>query len=91
MFRAFGKFMDDAVRMTMTEVETKYGRVPDKRDGTFDPESGTEVPIEHYCLYENGTPGRKLVDSIRLHGYTRTNGGYFVVTRLDWFHDYHSK
>jgi hypothetical protein len=89
VLKAFGKFIDDSVRLTITEVENKYKRQPDSADGTYDPETGTEVQVEHFCLYPTGAAPNGASDSVRMHGYFRTNGGYFVVTRLDWFHTYH--
>jgi hypothetical protein len=91
MFRAFGKFLDDSIKLTITEVETKYGRIPDVSDGTFDPDSGKDVQVQHMCLYPKGSTSRGVADGVRIHGYIRTNGGYFVVTRMDWFHDYHGR
>lgn len=89
IFRALGQFLDETTRLTITEVEAEYGRPTDTHDGTYDPEAGREVQVEHLCLYAKDATPRQSYDSIRLHGYFRTNGGYFVVTRLDWFHDYH--
>ena len=88
MFTAFGKFFDESIMMTITDVENAFGRKDDKSDGTYDPESGTQVQVEHLCLYRDGDAPQGS-DSVRLHGYFRTNGGYFVVTRLDWFHNKH--
>lgn len=88
LYSALGKFLDDSTKMTITDVEDKHGRTTDRHDATLDPESGTKVEVEHLALFAEGdapTPS----DSIRLHGYFRTNGGYFVVTRVDWFHGYH--
>lgn len=82
--------MDDALKMTISEVEEKYKRPSDTRDATFDPETETEVQVEHLCLYKEGDQPR-LSDSVRIHGYFRTNGGYFIVTRMDWFHDKHKR
>jgi hypothetical protein len=88
LYNALSKFIDDSLKMTITEVENKYARSPDCHDATHDPESDTKVEVEHFALFSDGdTPVAS--DSIRLHGYFRTNGGYFVVTRVDWFHDYH--
>ncbi len=89
IFKAFGRFIDDSVRLTMTEVESKYGRKLDRGDGTFDPESGTKVQVEHLCLFDKEALPNGKSDSVRIHGYSRTNGGYFVITRLDWFHGVH--
>ena len=86
IYRAFGKFMDECVRLTMSEVEDKYRRPTDKHEANYDPESKDIVQVEHYCLYEEGSVAYPLTDGVRMHGYTRTKGGYFVVTRLDWFH-----
>lgn len=91
IFRALGKFIDDSIKMTITEVEDKYKRTVDSSDGTFDPETGTTVQVEHLCLYLDSDNPRPAPDGVRLHGYFRTNGGYFVITRLDWFHTVHKK
>lgn len=89
ILRALGIFMDDSVRLTMTEVENKYFRPTDVTDGTYDPESDSKVQVEHFCLYEQTATASTPTDSIRIHGYMRTKGGYFIVTRLDWFHGVH--
>lgn len=89
IFTAFGKFLDDCTRLTITEVENKYGRTTDNKDGTYDPETDSSVQVNHFCLYEPDANPRGLSDSVRLHGYFRSSGGYFVVTRFDWFHDHH--
>lgn len=91
IYRAFGRFIDESVKLTITEVEGKYRRVTDKHEGTYDPESDDEVQVEHYCLYEEGDRPNRLTDGVRIHGYCRTKGGYFVVTKLDWFHKVHKK
>lgn len=88
LYSALGKFLDDTVKMTITDVENKYARNPDRHDATHDPESDMQVEVEHFALYGEGDPSA-AGDSIRLHGYFRTNGGYFVITRVDWFHEYH--
>lgn len=90
IFRALTKFLDDSLRLSITEVEKKYKRPSDPRDGTFDPETGSDVQVEHFCLFVDGTPPDVPADSVRVHGYFRANGGYFVVTRMDWFHNQHS-
>ncbi len=87
LMKAFGKFMDDTVKMTITDVEAQYKRKCDTRDGTYDPETQTDAQIEHFALYPIGAEPNSLVDSVRIHGYFRT--GYFVVTRLDWYHSRH--
>ena len=90
MLKAFGKFFDDSIRLTITEVEKKYKRPSDPADGTYDPEAGDKVQVEHFCLYSTEASPNRRSDSVRIHGYFRNNGGYFVITRLDWFHKYHS-
>lgn len=90
MFKAFGKFMDDTVKLTITDVEKDYKRKSDTRDGTHDPETQTNVQVEHFALYPASATPDTVCDGVRLHGYFRNNGGYFVVTRLDWFHSQHS-
>jgi len=89
IFRSLGCFLDDCVQMSITEVEHKYERPPDSSDGTYDPETQEEVQIQHLCLFPLGTPPNLPSDSIRFHGYFRPTGGYFIITRLDWFHDVH--
>jgi len=91
MFRSLGKFLDDCIRLSITDVEKKYGRNDDKSDGTFDPETKSTVQVQHLCLYPDGARPNPLSDSVRLHGYFRPTGGYFVLTRLDWFHEVHAK
>jgi len=91
IFRSLGKFMDDCVRLSITDVEEKYGRNDDKSDGTFDPETESKVQVQHLCLYPDDSKPHRLTVSVRLHGYFRSAGGYFVVTRLDWFHKVHAK
>jgi hypothetical protein len=88
LYGALSRFLDNSIKMTITDVENKYKRIPDRRDGTHDPETNTSVEIEHLALYTEGESPTNS-DGIRLHGYFRTNGGYFVVTRVDWYHDYH--
>lgn len=90
IFRALGRFIDESIRLTMTEVENRYGRKTDVTDGTFDPETKSKVQVEHFCLFEQDASSNQPADGVRLHGYTRTRGGYFVVTKLDWFHSRHS-
>lgn len=89
IFTAFGKFLDDCTRLTITEVEKKYGRTTDTSDGTYDPDTESSVQVHHFCLFTPNAKPNGLSDSVRLHGYFRASGGYFVVTRFDWFHDYH--
>jgi hypothetical protein len=89
VYSALGKFIDAATKMTITDVENVYGRDPDRSDGTYDPESKSEVEMAHVCLFRKGDDPVRPSDSVRLHGYYRTKGGYFVVTRMDWFHSYH--
>lgn len=89
IFTAFGKFLDDCTRLTITEVEKKYGRTADTSDGTYDPETDSSVQVYHFCLFASDASPNGLSDSVRLHGYFRASGGYFVLTRFDWFHDYH--
>lgn len=90
MYRAFGQFMDRCLKLSITEVENKYRRQTDVHEGTYDPESDDEVQVEHYCLFEDGIDGpNPHRDSIRIHGYARTKGGYFVITKLDWHHQVH--
>lgn len=91
IFRAFGKFIDESVKLTITDVEKEYRRPTNRHTGTYDPESGTDVQVEHYCLYKKTDKARPIRDGVRLHGYLRTNGGYFVVTKLDWFHSVDKK
>lgn len=86
IYRAFGKFLDVSVQLPMSEVEKKYRRLTDTREGTYDPETGEEMQVEHYCLFEKEDKPNLLRDGVRLHGYVRTNGGYFVITKLDWHH-----
>lgn len=86
IFRALGSFMDDSLFLSMTEVEAKYFRPTDARDGTYDPETNSRVQVEHFCLFEREAGATVPSDSVRIHGYMRTNGGYFIITRLDWFH-----
>ncbi len=89
LLSALGRFLDNATKLSISEVENKYRRTPDHSDETYDPETGTKVKVEHFCLYtDTNTP--KNIDSVRVHGYFRTNG-YFIVTRLDWFHNVHKK
>lgn len=90
IFRAFGRFFDDSLKLSITDVENKYKRPADSADGTYDPETGDTVQVEHFCLYPTGASPNGAADSVRIHGYFRTNGGYFVVTRLDWFHAVHT-
>lgn len=90
IYKAFGRFFDESVQMTISEVEKTYGRIDDKSDGTYDPESKTQVQVQHLCLYRDDDKPKDS-DSVRLHGYFRNNGGYFIVTRLDWFHKKHKK
>lgn len=86
IYRALGKFIDESVKLTITDVEKQYCRPTDVHQGTYDPESDDDVQVEHYCLFKKGDKPDKLTDGIRLHGYSRTKGGYFVVTKFDWFH-----
>ena len=90
IFRAFGKFFDDSVKMTISDVENTYKRQSDRTDATYDPETDTSVQVEHLCLYQSGAQPIRSSDSVRIHGYFRNNGGYFVVTRLDWYHNVHT-
>lgn len=89
IMRAWGKFIDDSIKLPMSDVEAKYKRNPDVSDGTYDPKTKSTVQIEHFCLFLSTDKADKLTDQVRLHGYFRNNGGYFVITRLDWFHSYH--
>ena len=88
MYKAFGNFMDDVKNLSITEVEAKYERRKDVADATYDPETKSPAEIQHFCCYEKGATPNADSDSIRIHGYARPNG-YFVVTKLDWFHDVH--
>jgi len=91
VIKALGKFTDESVKLTITEVEDRYGRVTDKSEGTYDPASGDNAQIEHYCLFKKSDKSNLTTDGFRLHGYMRTNGGYFVVTKFDWFHEVNKK
>lgn len=88
IFKALGKFLDDSVKLTITEVENKYGRPTDFSDGSYDPDLEDKAQVVHFCLYSEGDSTNGAADSVRLHGYYKTNG-YFVLTRLDWFHGIH--
>lgn len=90
VWNAFGNFMDKTVRMTITDVENAYKRTSDTNDGTHDPETGLKVQVEHFCFFLDGDEPKGASDNVRVHGYFRAAGGYFIVTRLDWFHQYHS-
>lgn len=87
MFRSLGSFIDKSTRLSITDAEKKYKRKTDKSDGTYDPETKQSAEVVHFCLYEDGDEP-KTSDSVRIHGYFRVNG-YFVVTRMDWYHDVH--
>ena len=88
MYAALGRFIDRSTKLTITEAEDTYGRKPDTSDGTYDPERNIEVEVVHFCLYKKSDPVNSITDGIRLHGYYRESG-YFVVTRLDWYHTKH--
>lgn len=90
VFTAFSKFLDDCTKLTISEVEEKYGRTTDRRDGTYDPETKRPAQVQHFCLFPREAKPDQLCDAVRLHGYFRDTGGYFIVTRFDWFHDYHN-
>jgi hypothetical protein len=88
MFRSLGGFIDKSTKLSISDAEKKYMRKSDKRDGTYDPETKQPVEVIHFCLYEEGQAPNKHSDGVRLHGYFRANG-YFVVTRMDWYHGVH--
>ena len=90
VFYALGLFMDQTIGMTMTDVEEAYGRQPYRSDGSFDPDNQKAVEVSHLALFRKNDPkpADPVVDSVRLHGYFRPSGGYFVITRLDWFHKF---
>ncbi len=88
MYQALGNFIDKSTKLTITETEEKFGKRTDKRDGTFDPETSQPAEVVHFGLYHKDAKPNSLTDSVRLHGYFRVNG-YFVITRLDWFHEVH--
>ncbi len=88
IYRSLGNFIDKSTRLSITDAENRYMRKADKSDGAYDPETDQKVEVIHFCLYEEDQSAKKHADSVRLHGYFRSNG-YFVITRLDWFHDVH--
>jgi len=89
VLRAFGQFFDDSLQLTITEAQNKYMRPTDNSDGTHDPETNTTVQVQHFCLFAPNTQPQGHSDSVRIHGYFRVNG-YFIITRLDWYHNVHS-
>lgn len=90
MFRSLGNFIDRSTALSITEAEKRYKRKSDRSDGTYDPEIKQQAEVVHFCLYEEGQAPNSHSDSIRIHGYFRVNG-YFVVTRMDWYHKVHNQ
>lgn len=90
----FCQFLDDATKMTITDVAKQYGRVTDALDKHNTIEDGTNARRQniHFSLVPiNGqakcSKHRRLP---RIHGYY-SEGGVFIVTRLDWAHRFHQK
>lgn len=88
IYKALGNFVDKTVGMTITDVEKIYGRPAFKIDTCIDPDTNEQCPVQHLCLFDDPKGVRKFSDSVRLHGYFKPDGGYFVVTRLDWHHKF---
>jgi len=63
----------------MSNVEAHFRR-SDEDDTAFDPVGGDHMQVQHFAIDSS--------DKARIHGYLNQHG-YFVVTRLDWFHLYH--
>jgi hypothetical protein len=93
LLKALGKFIDATVRLPISQVEEKYKRPTDTRDGTHDPEAEDDAhqvaQIIHFALHASDESVEAVIGGVRLHGYFRANG-YFVITRLDWDHSFHS-
>ena len=87
-YQLIGKFLDDSTQLSITEVQDKYRRTPDVHDATYDTEIGAKAEVQHFCLYPSDATPERMSGSVRIHGYFRAD--YFVVTRLDWFHEYHA-
>lgn len=77
---AVGKFLDDFVGKTISEVDKARKRPPDRTMMVNDPLSGTDKKVEHY----------KVQGKQRMHGYYNQYG-YFTVTAIDPGHDIHKR
>jgi hypothetical protein len=89
VLKALGKFMDEATKMPITDVESTYKRSPYRSDATHDPVLNIDVRVEHFALYPSNTPSssmRRHIDRVRVHGYFRVDN--FIVLRLDWQHSF---
>lgn len=79
MHEYLGSCIDTYTGRTISNVEAHFRR-SDEDDRAFDPVGGTDMPIQHFPIDSK--------NKARIHGYFNQQG-YFVVTRLDWFHLYH--
>lgn len=77
---AVGKFLDDFVGKTISEVDKARKRQPDRTMMVNDPLSGTDKKVEHY----------KVQGKQRMHGYYNQYG-YFTVTAIDPGHGIHKR
>lgn len=83
LFDALGKFLDKTAKMTYTAVESTYGRRRDEVDVVYEGEEDDYgFPADHFSLSESG-----IGATARLHGFMRD--GVFVVSRIDWGHNFH--
>lgn len=79
-WHVLGEFIDKTAGRSVTDVNSEYGRKPDKNDTYTDPISSEAKQIQHY----------KVEKEFRIHGYFNCKG-YFTVVRLDPKHKFHHR
>lgn len=85
--RILFEFLAVCTKKTISEMNAEYGRPDDAGDMTYDTEDEISFPTKHYSLCPNGYT--EYGQFARIHGHYNENAD-FVLTRIDWGHQYHS-